>query len=223
MNKLNLALVFFIWLNIGFLQAQSETDSVDRFSYGYGVLLGKSMKSQGIDAKDLKLEDMIKALKAVLNNEPILMSPQEAQNEYQNKITNLQNIKSEAALNLEKAFFAENGKKPGVIETPTGIQYQIIKTGQGAKPLADSKVTTHYHGTLLDGTIFDSSVDRGEPISFALGGVIKGWQEVLQLMPVGSKWKVFIPSKLGYGSRPSGRIPANSTLVFEIELISIDN
>ncbi len=122
-----------------------------------------------------------------------------------------------------KTFLAENAKKTGVVVLPSGLQYKIVKAGTGAIPKATDTVTTHYTGTLIDGTVFDSSVQRGQPASFPVNGVIKGWQEALQLMPVGSKWQLYIPSDLAYGSRGAGGvIGPNSTLVFDIELISID-
>jgi len=121
------------------------------------------------------------------------------------------------------AFLAENAKKTGVTALPSGLQYEVMKAGTGAKPGPTDKVTTHYHGTLLDGTVFDSSVDRGQPASFPVNGVIKGWVEALQLMPVGSKWKLFIPSDLAYGDYGSPpKIQPGATLIFEVELISVD-
>jgi FKBP-type peptidyl-prolyl cis-trans isomerase FklB len=120
-------------------------------------------------------------------------------------------------------FLDENKKKPGVVTLPSGLQYIVIKEGTGAKPVLTDKVTTHYHGTLIDGTVFDSSVERGEPASFPVNGVIKGWTEALQMMPVGSKWKLFVPPALGYGERGAGGvIGPNATLIFEVELISIN-
>jgi FKBP-type peptidyl-prolyl cis-trans isomerase FklB len=119
-------------------------------------------------------------------------------------------------------FLAENAKKDGVTVTASGLQYEIITAGTGAKPTASSRVKTHYHGTLIDGTVFDSSVKRGQPIDFAVGGVIAGWTEALQLMPVGSKWRLFIPQNLAYGSRGAGEsIPPFSALIFEVELLEI--
>lgn len=137
----------------------------------------------------------------------------------------MERMKVEGAENLQKgeAFLAENAKKEGVKVTESGLQYEILVEGKGPKPTPESKVKTHYHGTLLDGTVFDSSVDRGEPISFPVGGVIQGWQEALQLMPVGSKWRLFIPSNLAYGPQGSGSIAPNSTLIFEVELIEIES
>lgn len=120
-----------------------------------------------------------------------------------------------------EAFLAENGKRENVVTLPSGLQYEIIKQGNGPKPLATNTVTCHYHGTTIRGEVFDSSVKRGQPASFPLNGVIKGWTEALQVMPVGSKWKLFIPPQLAYGNRNISReIGPNSTLIFEVELIS---
>jgi len=122
-----------------------------------------------------------------------------------------------------EAFLAENGKRAEVKTLESGLQYEVITEGTGAKPAATDKVTVHYHGTLIDGTVFDSSVDRGQPASFPVNGVIPGWVEALQLMPTGSKWKLFIPSDLAYGPRGAGGdIGPNATLVFDVELISIN-
>ena len=121
------------------------------------------------------------------------------------------------------SFLAENARKEGVKTTASGLQYQVIKSGTGATPKLTDGVKVHYHGTLINGTVFDSSVERGEPISFPVSGVIAGWTEALQLMKVGDKWKLFIPAKLAYGDRsPSPKIPANSPLIFEVELLDIE-
>jgi FKBP-type peptidyl-prolyl cis-trans isomerase FklB len=120
-------------------------------------------------------------------------------------------------------YFEENGKKEGIVTTETGLQYEIITEGNGNKQTVDDNVTTHYHGTLLDGTVFDSSVERNEPASFPVGGVIRGWQEALQLMPVGSKWRLYVPSELAYGPQGAGQaIAPHTALIFEVELLSID-
>ncbi|MFN4882411.1 MAG: FKBP-type peptidyl-prolyl cis-trans isomerase [Bacteroidota bacterium] len=129
--------------------------------------------------------------------------------------------KAEAILNEGLAFLESNKNKPGVIVLPSGLQYEIITEGSGVKPTATQTVTCHYHGTLTNGTVFDSSVKRGAPASFPLNRVISGWTEALQLMPVGSKWRLFLPPQLAYGSMQVGAIPANSTLIFEVELLSI--
>jgi len=128
-----------------------------------------------------------------------------------------------ADIEAEKKFFEENAKKEGIITLPSGLQYKIIKEGQGDKPLVTDKVKVHYHGTLLDGTVFDSSVDRGVPAEFGVGQVIRGWTEALQLMPVGSKWILYVPSELGYGARGAGQqIKPFTPLVFEVELLAIE-
>jgi len=139
------------------------------------------------------------------------------------KLSKMKNDKAEKNLKEGQDFLAENKTKAGVTELPSGLQYEIITEGTGAKPSAHNTVTCHYHGTLINGTIFDSSVQRGRPASFPLSQVIKGWTEGVQLMPQGSKWRFFIPPSLGYGDRQVGpTIGPNSTLIFEVELIDID-
>jgi FKBP-type peptidyl-prolyl cis-trans isomerase FklB len=151
------------------------------------------------------------------------MTAEVAQAAIQNYFQGVQEKKMAANVEAGKKFLEENSKKPGVVTLPSGLQYQIIKEGTGPKPGPEDKVTTHYHGTLLNGKVFDSSVERGQPVSFAVNGVIPGWTEALQLMSVGSKWKLFIPSNLAYGERGAGGdIGPNETLIFEVELISID-
>ncbi|MEM1434997.1 MAG: FKBP-type peptidyl-prolyl cis-trans isomerase [Pseudomonadota bacterium] len=129
---------------------------------------------------------------------------------------------AEAQLKEGQDFLAANADKEGITVLESGLQYEVIEAGEGPKPKATDTVTTHYEGKLIDGTVFDSSLARGEPVSFALNRVIPGWTEALQLMPTGAKWRLFIPSELAYGPRPAGQIPPNSTLIFEVELISIE-
>jgi FKBP-type peptidyl-prolyl cis-trans isomerase FklB len=139
------------------------------------------------------------------------------------KLAKLKNDKSAANLQAGQEFLSQNKQKEGVIELPSGLQYQVLKEGDGPKPLEFNKVTCHYHGTLIDGTIFDSSVQRGQPASFPLNMVIKGWTEGLQLMHTGSKYRFFIPPHLGYGDRQVGpTIGPNSTLIFDVELLGIN-
>lgn len=138
------------------------------------------------------------------------------------KLFQLKNEKAAANLKAGQEFLAANKTKQGITELPSGLQYEVITEGTGAKPLATNKVTCHYHGTLIDGNVFDSSVRRGQPATFPLNAVIKGWTEGLQLMSVGSKWRFFIPPHLGYGDRQvSAQIGPNSTLIFEVELLGI--
>lgn len=140
----------------------------------------------------------------------------------QDKLRQAMNSKGQANLEAGQAFLKENKTKPGITELPSGTQYEILKEGDGAKPGPTSQVTCHYHGTLIDGTVFDSSVKRGAPATFPLNGVIKGWTEALQLMPVGSKWRLFLPPAMAYGERAvSAAIGPNSTLIFEVELLGI--
>jgi FKBP-type peptidyl-prolyl cis-trans isomerase FklB len=139
------------------------------------------------------------------------------------KLFHMKNEKSSANLKAGQDFLETNGKKPGVITLPSGLQYEVITEGQGVKPSARDKVTCHYHGTLTDGTVFDSSVNRDMPATFPLNMVIKGWTEGLQLMGVGSKWRFFIPPNLAYGDRQTGaHIGPNSTLIFEVELLGVN-
>jgi FKBP-type peptidyl-prolyl cis-trans isomerase FklB len=139
------------------------------------------------------------------------------------KLFNMKNEKAEANLKAGQDFLTANKEKPGVVALPSGLQYEVISEGSGAKPLASNKVTCHYHGTLIDGTVFDSSVKRGQPATFPLNAVIKGWTEGLQLMSTGSKWRFFIPANLGYGDRQvSAQIGPNSTLIFEVELLGVN-
>jgi FKBP-type peptidyl-prolyl cis-trans isomerase FklB len=138
------------------------------------------------------------------------------------KLFQLKNEKAAANLKAGQEFLEANQKKAGVIALPSGLQYEVITEGTGAKPQVSNKVTCHYHGTLIDGTVFDSSVQRGQPATFPLSAVIKGWTEGVQLMTLGSKWRFFIPPQLGYGDRQvSAQIGPNSTLVFEVELLGI--
>jgi FKBP-type peptidyl-prolyl cis-trans isomerase len=130
--------------------------------------------------------------------------------------------KASENINVGKDFLAENGKREGVITLPSGMQYEVLTAAEGEKPSASDRVTTHYRGTLIDGTQFDSSYDRGQPATFPLNGVIAGWTEALQLMSPGAKWRLFIPPELAYGERAQGPIPANSTLIFDVELVEIN-
>ncbi|MFM2145922.1 MAG: hypothetical protein RL732_758 [Bacteroidota bacterium] len=199
--------------------APALKNAMDSFSYAIGASVANFYKEQGITNINAALLS-----KALTDNKQGKMLLDE--NQTNTVIMNfMQAIKSEKASVTRKAgeaFLAENKKKPGVITTASGLQYSILKEGTGAKPSATDKVKVHYHGTLIDGTVFDSSVERGEPIELAVNGVIQGWVEALQLMPVGSKWRLFIPSQLGYGDNDAGpTIKAGSTLVFEVELLDI--
>jgi FKBP-type peptidyl-prolyl cis-trans isomerase FklB len=212
----------------------TELSKTDKFSYAVGYNIATGMKMQNIEVNP---DVLAAAMKAVINGTPGLMTEEEVMNTLRNFEAEMQQkmqaeqgqgggANSEQAAQNKAAgaaFLAENGKRAGVVTLPSGLQYEIMKAGTGAKPGPTDKVTTHYHGTLIDGTVFDSSVDRGQPASFPVNGVIKGWVEALQLMPTGSKWKLYIPSDLAYGDFGSPpKIQPGATLVFEVELLSID-
>ena len=203
------------------MTAQKITNDVDSVSYSLGVNIGENIKAQfpDIDLKNFEL-----AIKDVLDNkkEPKI-SGADAQKIIQDFFKKQQEKASESIIEEGEKFLEDNKKRNGVITLESGLQYEILKSGEGAKPSLEDQVTTHYHGTLIDGTVFDSSVERGQPATFPVGGVIKGWTEALQLMAVGSKWKLFVPYSLAYGERGAGpQIGPYTTLIFEVELIKIN-
>jgi FKBP-type peptidyl-prolyl cis-trans isomerase FklB len=198
----------------------------EKISYSIGVNIGKNMKTQGID---LDQGLLTQGIKDGLNNSKTAMSDKDMeaamtsfQQEMMGKMQAKQKVVGEKNVKEGEAFLAANKKKEGVVTLSSGLQYKILKSGDGPKPTKDQTVKCHYRGTLIDGTEFDSSYKRGEPTEFPIGQVIKGWTEALQLMPVGSKWQLFIPSDLAYGPEGRGQtIGPNATLIFDIELISI--
>ncbi|WP_323134371.1 FKBP-type peptidyl-prolyl cis-trans isomerase [Tellurirhabdus rosea] len=205
----------------------SLASNMDSLSYSIGVSMAQSLKQNGLDKVNLAalsrgMGDAMKGQKTVLSDaqmQTLVMTYMQKQNE--GKMAAQKEV-ADANKKAGDQFLEENKKKPGVQTTASGLQYLVVKEGTGPKPTATDKVKTHYHGTLIDGTVFDSSVQRGEPIEFPVNGVIQGWQEALQLMPVGSKWKLFIPADLAYGERGAGGpIGPNATLVFDIELLDI--
>ena len=192
----------------------------DSLSYSIGLSVAGFYKEQGI--KDVNSAIVSKAINDVLKKGTPLLNEQQANNCIINFVQKAKAEKAGPNKKAGEAFLAENKNKPGVITLPSGLQYQIIQEGTGPKPTLSDKVKCHYRGTLIDGTVFDSSIDRGEPIDFPVSGVIRGWTEALQLMPVGSKWKLFIPSDLAYGDQGAGNsIKPGSTLIFDVELIQI--
>ena len=195
---------------------------LDSFSYAVGVNIGTSMKEQGITSLNGSL--MQKAIDDVLKSRQTALTMDQCNNTLQQKLQEFSQKKSSAQKAKGEAFLAANKTKPGVISLANGLQYEVLKVGEtnGIKPTAADTVVVHYTGTLIDGTKFDASVDRGEPATFPVGGVIRGWTEILQLMTKGAKWKVAIPSDLAYGDRGAGgAIAPGAALIFEIELLDI--
>ena len=193
---------------------------MDKFSYSIGLGIGQNLSSMGI--ANLSVDDFAQAIKDVLEGNQTAINHQEAREIVNKYFEELEAKMGAAAIEQGKAFLEENQKRAGVVTLPSGLQYEIIKEGTGKKPQATDQVKCHYEGTLIDGTLFDSSVQRGEPAVFGVSQVIPGWVEALQLMPEGSKWKLYIPSELGYGARGAGEmIPPHSTLVFEVELLEV--
>ena len=201
----------------------SITTDADKVSYGIGLQLGQQVKGQSFP--DFSLDALIIGLSDIFNNKPMRFEENEMQAAFTAINQQIQEQSAKAAESNKtagKAFLDENAKKSGVIITESGLQYEIITEGNGEKPGPNDMVVTHYHGTLVDGTVFDSSVDRGEPAQFPVNGVIKGWIEALQMMPVGSKWRLTIPSDLAYGDQGSAPvIDPGATLIFDIELLEI--
>ena len=194
---------------------------MDSVSYSLGVSVANNLKSSGFET--IESSAISAAFNDVFSENDVKISEEDANALIQDYFMELSQKKSQEATNKGQAFLDENATKEGVVTTASGLQYQVLTEGQGAKPVASDEVTVHYHGTLIDGTVFDSSVDRGQPATFPVGGVIQGWVEALQLMNVGSKYKLFIPSNLAYGERGAGgTIGPNETLIFEVELLSIN-
>jgi len=191
----------------------------DDASYCVGMSVGQSLQNQ--DLENINVDQFIKGMKDVFSNSKTAFSPQEANSIIQNYLDKQTSSKYEIFKKEGIDFLAANSKKENVVTLPSGLQYEILIQGTGPKPTKNSEVTVHYHGTLIDGTVFDSSVERGSPATFGVTQVIKGWTEALQLMPVGSKWKLYIPENLAYGANPhpGGPIKPNMTLIFEVELL----
>ena len=207
-------------------QAPKLETAIDSVSYSIGVDIGKNMKTQELDIND---KAMFAGWSAAFNGDTLQLTEQDMlatlnnfRKVMQEKVQ--QRAKAQAEENLTKGntFLAENAKKEGVVTLESGLQYKVIEEGSGEAPTEKSKVTVHYRGTLLNGEEFDSSYKRGQPYTTPVTNVIKGWTEALQLMPVGSKWELYVPSNLAYGNSPRGPGGPNSTLVFEIDLLGIE-
>lgn len=206
----------------------NETKSLDRISYALGLSMGNNFRASGIN--EINVQDFADGVAAVFYGAEPKMSYDEAKAEIQAYFTALEQKQREAAAELGKAnqvageaFLAENGKRADVHTTPSGLQYEVLAEGHGPQPTAADQVEVHYTGKLIDGTVFDSSVDRGIPATFGVTQVIPGWVEALQLMKAGSKWRLYIPSQLAYGPNgaPGSPIGPNATLIFDVELLKV--
>jgi len=222
-GKRYFAVVIFTLISLSVFAATEVKTEKQKLSYAMGTYFATGIAQQNVD---LDVPAFIQAVEDALNkNEPqiSMKEMQDVMAQYKKSIAKKQSDAIAKNKKAGDAFLAKNKKKEGVIESPSGLQYKILKQGSGEKPAAGNSVTVHYKGTLIDGTVFDSSYDRGEPATLSLGQVIKGWQETLPMMTTGSKWQIYVPPKLAYGDRAASELigPA-STLVFDIELISIN-
>ncbi|MDO5334129.1 MAG: FKBP-type peptidyl-prolyl cis-trans isomerase [bacterium] len=206
----------------------NENKSLDRISYALGLSMGNNFRASGIT--EINVQDFADGVAAVFYGSAPKMSYDEAKAEIQAYFTEMEKKQRAAAEELGKAnaaageaFLAENGKRVEVKTTPSGLQYEVLTEGDGPRPEANDQVEVHYTGKLIDGTVFDSSVDRGMPATFGVTQVIPGWVEALQLMKAGSKWRLFIPSNLAYGPNgaPGSPIGPNATLIFDVELLKV--
>ncbi len=192
----------------------------DSVSYALGINIGQNLKQSGF--KNVNVQAMGKAIAEIYAGDSTLLNAEEAGALINNYMTKQSEVKADGAKEEGIAFLAENAGKEGVMTTASGLQYEVVEEGSGASPAATDNVTVHYHGTLIDGSVFDSSVERGEPATFPLNGVIPGWTEGLQLMKEGGKTRFYIPSELAYGDRAASElIGPNSTLIFDVELIQV--
>jgi FKBP-type peptidyl-prolyl cis-trans isomerase len=233
MKSSSLASIIVLALAVSACTSGGDTGSVgapesleERGSYALGFSAGQTLTAQG---GEIDVDQLVAGLRDAFAGEEGHLTAEEIQTtmmEYQQAMAAAAEgrLAEEGAANKAAgdAFLAENADKPGVTVLDSGLQYEVLEEGDGASPLATDQVTVHYHGTLIDGRVFDSSVDRGTPATFALNGVISGWTEGVQLMKVGSKYRFFIPGELGYGPGGQGVIGPNSTLVFEVELLAIN-
>lgn len=201
----------------------------DKVSYSIGIDIGRSFKQQNLGGGDIDLDKLRFGIQDAMTSAKLAMTDSQLQStmmEFQKVMMarndSVQKAKADSGMKAAQAFMEKNAKTPGIQVTASGLQYQVLVEGKGPKPDSASTVKVHYVGTLVDGTEFDNSIKRGQPVEFPVTNVIKGWTEALQLMPVGSKWKLFIPPQLGYGEHGAGRqIGPNSALIFEVELLDI--
>lgn len=196
------------------------TGELERFSYALGMSVASNLIKSGV--KNINPEAFLKAVNDTYLGEMPQLLPDEANKILESFMGKAEQEAANENLKNGLEFLSQNRSEDGVVELPSGLQYKVINEGEGDLPALTDQVKCHYHGSLIDGTVFDSSVERGNPAVFPVNGVIRGWVEALQLMPVGSKWRLFVPPDLGYGEQGAGNvIGPNSTLVFDVELLEI--
>ena len=196
------------------------TEELDKVSYCFGLSIASNLLSSGVNT--INTEAFVDAIRTVYAGQMPEIKPEEANQILQDYFNKLQNERGKAAKEAGEQFLNDNKSKEGVVTLESGLQYKVISTGNGAIPKSSDTVKCHYEGRLINGAVFDSSIRRGEPAEFPVNGVIAGWVEALQLMPVGSKWQLYIPSDLAYGPHGAGQaIGPNETLIFDIELLDI--
>ena len=212
--------IFYLVLLIAF--SQNLNAQMDSVSYSAGLIIGKNLKAQGFT--ELDAQSFMDALNDVYSDKEVKISLADANKNFKEHIEMAKSKADLANKTAGEEFLTANAKKEGIMITASGLQYEVVvNNAEGTKPTLSDEVRVHYHGTTIDGTVFDSSVDRGESISFPLNGVIKGWQEGLQLMTVGSKYRFYIPQELAYGGRAAGpKIKPYSALIFDVELLGIE-
>ena len=222
--KKNFTIIIFTALVLNSCQNKKYTapeTEIEKVSYSLGINIATSVKSQGIE--EIDINSISKAITDVFEENDFDISEEEGLKLLQEYFSKITEEKQAIASEEEAKYLSENKEKEGVITTESGLQYRIIKSGKGKKAKETDQVTVHYHGKLIDGSVFDSSIERGEPATFPVNGVIPGWVEALQLMSEGDKWELTIPSKLAYGDRGAGGIIGpGATLIFEVELIKIN-
>lgn len=221
MNTKVLTCLLLVFFSISALRAQNTEPTMDSMSYSLGILLAQNLKQQGLDSVDVNT--LSKGIDDVLAGNDLKVDLQEANRIVQEYMQAAQAKQYEGVIAEGKAFLEANAQKEGIQTTASGLQYRVVQEGTGATPADTSSVTVHYTGKLIDGTVFDSSLKRGEPTTFGVNQVIAGWTEGLQLMKEGAKYEFYIPYNLAYGERGAGgAIPPYATLIFEVELISVN-
>jgi FKBP-type peptidyl-prolyl cis-trans isomerase FklB len=213
-----------LFAGILFISASAQqvvmTNQLDSVSYGLGLLLGTSIKNAGISKLNDKI--LILGINDIISDSQTAFTTEEANNLLNTYMSAIQQQKAVLNLATGKKFLEENAKKEGVKTLPSGLQYKVLKEGMGNSPVDTSTVTVHYTGTFINGKVFDSSVERGQPATFTVNQVIPGWTEALQLMKPGSNWMIYLPSDLGYGENSPQGIEPNSVLIFDVQLISFE-